>query len=79
MSMNVQEKEELLGFLDEWIENNGSVVNNGIIDAGKLEKFMKDFGGYIDELDYTPINGGHKLILYAGEYGDLDMWKFAQK
>ncbi len=74
----VNEREKLVAFLNEWLENNGKIVNNGITDSNKLEKFMKDFGGYIDGLDYTPQNNGNKLILYADKYGNVGMWLYAQ-
>ncbi len=78
MELYGNEIEKALSFIDEWVKNNGSVINEGIKDSSKLEKFMKDFGGYIDGLDYTPLNGGDKLILYADNYGNVGMWRYAQ-
>ncbi|MDO4711314.1 MAG: hypothetical protein Q4A75_05000, partial [Peptostreptococcaceae bacterium] len=58
---------EIIGFLDGYLKNKG-VITEG--DDPKLEEFMRDLGAKVDQLSLIPENGGDKLILYSGRYGE---------
>ncbi len=61
-------------FLDQYLLDNG-ILTSG--DDQKLEHFMQELGKYVDQLSYLPDNGGDKLILYSGSYGE-NMWRYAE-
>lgn len=67
--------DELLKFLNEWIEKNGTI---NATDTDALKKFMTGLGSKIDSLSITPPTGSNKLILYGGWNGDVPMWQIAE-
>ncbi len=67
--------EELLNFLNEWIEKKGTLNAS---DTDTLKKFMTGLGSEIDSLSISPLTGSSKLILYGGWNGDVPMWQIAE-
>ncbi len=67
------DRQTIYDALDRWIVQGGLSK----ADVTGQEEFMKEIGGYVDQLSLVPQNDGEKLILYSGHNDEIAMWKAA--